>query len=79
MPVPIGIKGFITNSGVREPYVFVQDDLANTGGYLILTSSKPDFSSGFDSTGFDDWTPKDDLEGYFEEANWVIEWESGPP
>ncbi len=75
MPVPIGKIGFITNEGVREPYVFVQGDLHDAADYLILMSSTHDFASGH---GFDDWILAENLEGYFEETGWTIEWEPGP-
>ena len=73
MPVPIGIVGLIKNEGVREPYVFVQDD--GYGGYLVLTSSNHDFVTG---TGFDNWILQEYLEKAFEEWGWTVEWELGP-
>ena len=75
MTIPINIKGYILDSDEREPYIIVQDDLANTGGYLILQSNHLDFTTG---TGHDCWVLKDDLEDFFHETGWEVEWlESG--
>lgn len=69
MTVPVGVKGRIRNAGVKEPYVFVQDDLSNTEGYLVLTSDNIDFT-----TGYDGWVLKNDLDEYFQEAGWDVQW-----
>ena len=69
MPIPIGRKGRITNPGVSEPYILVEDDIENTGGYLILTSNNADFTSGFDG-----WASQNDLEQYIKESGYTIDW-----
>ena len=77
MPIPIGVVGYIRNKDGPDAYVMVEDDRSNTGGYLILYSSEPEFrieSGSPNCTGHDDWVMTDDLDGYFEEASWDIEW-----
>jgi hypothetical protein len=52
----------------RGWYVKVQEDFDSTGGYLILTSSDADFSSGFNN-----WVEKKELLAqYFEELGAVV-------
>ena len=67
--VPIGRKGKILHGRLTGNYVLIQDDLENTGGYLILIASDEDFQHGHD-----DWVEKDELDAYLEEADWEIEW-----
>ncbi|MDX1932940.1 MAG: hypothetical protein SFU56_10075 [Capsulimonadales bacterium] len=69
--IPVGVKGRILNEGEAEPYVLVQDDVYNTGGYLVLTSDTWDFTS---NNGHDYWVLKDELEDFFQEAMWQIDW-----
>jgi len=67
--IEIGRKGKILQGRKIGNYVIIQDDIENTGGYLILTSPESDFLQGFD-----DWVEKEDLEAYVKESNWEIEW-----
>lgn len=69
MSIPIGKKGFIVNEEVPEPYIIVQDELNNTGGYLVLVSATGDFVNGYDY-----WVLQGDLEKFFEEAKWEVTW-----
>lgn len=68
--IEIGITGKILEGEEQGYFVKVIDDSDDTGGYLILTCDEKTFSSGFDG-----WVKNwEDLEGYFEGANWKIEW-----
>ena len=69
MNIPIGKIGQIINSDTEEQYIKVEDDLKNTGGYLIWRSANLDFVQAYDG-----WTPKADLQAYFEESRWQIKW-----
>lgn len=71
--IPVGVVGHIRNGSEPHPYVLVEDDEDNTGGYLILTSTIPDFESK-DGEGFDNWVLKDELEDFFQEKGWQIDW-----
>jgi len=52
-------------------FLKVIDDAANTGGYLVLTSEKHDFS-----VGFDNWVENlAGLKDYFAESKWIVSWE----
>lgn len=70
MQIPIGRTGKILAGDDAGWYVQVVDDTADTGGFLILTSMKPDMSGAFDN-----WVEDlDSLDRYFEESKWQIEW-----
>lgn len=50
----------------------VDDDSANTGGFLILTSR--DFADP-SAEAFDGWVEDETaLQGYFKESDWVVKW-----
>jgi hypothetical protein len=54
--------------------LIVEDDIAATGGYLLLI--------GPDSKGdgaADVWIEQGGLEATFDEAGWTVEWEPSPP
>jgi hypothetical protein len=73
--IPRGIIGHIRNEGVSHPYVLVEDD--NSNGYLIYTSTIPDFygpGAGPDDCVFDVWVLKDELDDFFQEKAWEIDW-----
>jgi hypothetical protein len=70
MEIKIGSTGRICSGENCGGFVKVVDDADATGGYLILTSSNPDFSPGFD-----DWV--EDIEAvnrHFVAMGWVIDW-----
>ena len=70
MSVPITMVGKIIFGEERGRYVKIIDDGDNTGGYLILTASSPDFSDGYDN-----WVENHEaLTGYFEESRWIVDW-----
>jgi hypothetical protein len=70
MTIPIDRVGRILSGDESGWYVKVMDDDRSTGGLLILTSRTPDFHEGFDNWVED----RVALEGYFREANWLVEW-----
>ena len=70
MEIRIDAIGKIIAGDELGNYVKVVDDAANTGGFLILTSSASDMREGFDNWVKD----KDDLARYFKESGWVIQW-----
>ena len=67
MMIPVGKIGRLISGDERSRYVKVEDDLENTGGYLILISSNPDFNSGADH-----WVEKELLANFLEELGAVI-------
>ena len=79
MTIPIGVAGRILNpepGEEKEPYVLVQDDGERTGGYLIFSCSTPSFDV---APVYDSWVLKEDLEAYFAEDGWEIEWSEDRP
>lgn len=70
MDIKIGVIGKIVDGDETGSYVKVVDDASNTGGYLILTSTNPDMSDGFDNWVED----RKSLSRYFEESRWVVTW-----
>jgi hypothetical protein len=68
--IEIGPVGKIVEGDDAGYYVKIVDDEQNTGGFLVITSDSPDFS-----TGYDDWVEnRSALEEYFVESGWRIEW-----
>jgi len=62
-------RGRITTGEQAGFLVRVEDDTLNTGGYLILS-----WREGADE-GFDNWVEsKSDLDRFFEESGWNVEW-----
>jgi hypothetical protein len=71
MDIQLDRVGLIVSGDECGSYVKIVDDSANTGGYLIFTSSQPDMK-----TGFDDWVQSyDALLQYVAEAKWKIAWQ----
>lgn len=69
--IPVGKKGRIVQGVHAGWFVFIQDDSASTGGFLILIAEDKDFKG----QGFDSWVENQDkLEQYFRYANWQIDW-----
>lgn len=66
----LGVPGTIVGGDYEGWHVRVDDDSANTGGYLILVWSE------ISSPAFDDWVESlDALNRYFEERNWLVSWD----
>ena len=67
----IGKWGKIIAGDEIGRYVFVEDDsTGSTGGFYVFTSPEPSLKKGFD-----DWVKDiNDLEKYFGEAGWQIQW-----
>ena len=71
MPIPIGRNGFITNPGVSEPYILVEDDSEGTGGCYIFSFENANHTG----RGFDNWVLPEALEQFFAESGWQVEWD----
>ncbi|NML35511.1 hypothetical protein [Paraburkholderia antibiotica] len=68
-----GVVGRIIAGDDASSYVKVVDDAENTGGFLILTSNRPDMI-----TGFDNWVEtKEAVGSFFAESNWEVDWKIG--
>jgi hypothetical protein len=68
--IPIGRPGKIVAGDEVDCFVKVVDDSKNTGGFLILTASNPDFTDGSDN-----WVEDESaLQRYFRDAKWLVEW-----
>jgi hypothetical protein len=74
MRITLEVGGWITNSSHLEHFVRVQDDRAQSGGFLIhehwLGSKGPGPNGAFDSWVEDEVA----LTRFFAEAGWVVEW-----
>jgi len=70
MSIQIGVVGKIISGDEKGRYVKIIDDDKNTGGYLILTSTYPNFSDGYDNWVQDHET----LVRFFEESRWIVDW-----
>jgi hypothetical protein len=70
--IKIGIPGLIVQGDHKGWYLFVQDDDANTGGYLLHIS--PDLNFRSSKEGGDYWAEKDKLPVFFSESKWHIQW-----
>jgi len=68
--IQINKIGYILNGDDKGSYIQILDDSLNTGGYLILISSKATFEDNYD-----DWVEDySSLEDYFIESNWKIKY-----
>lgn len=72
MDIRLEIVGRIIAGDDAGHYVKIVDDRASSGGFLILTAKAPDMREGYDSWVEDELA----LQGFFEEARWIIEWAS---
>ena len=71
MPISskIGKLGKITTGELAGYFCRIEDDTANTGGFLILC-----WLDGTDQ-GFDNWVEcAADLDQFFEESGWNVQW-----
>jgi hypothetical protein len=72
--VRIGVLGRILEGDQKGRIVEVIDDAANTGGWLIFTYADTNRSPEV----FDNWVPtRADVDRFFDESGWQIEWLSG--
>lgn len=72
----IATPGRIVSGVDAGRYVQILDDWANSGGFLILTH---DGDGDRAAEGHDSWVESIvDVELYFDECGWVVEWDDGP-
>lgn len=70
MEIRINQVGRIISGDSLGHYVKVEDDSTSTGGYLVVTSTMPDFE-----ICFDDWVQDiDSLRQYFKDSHWSVQW-----
>jgi len=70
--IKINVRGKIIEGDNESWYILIQEDFENTGGYLILLSKDPNFTS---DEGCDYWVEKySNLVGFVEESRWKIHW-----
>lgn len=54
-------------------FVLVEHDTKDTGGYYVYQAPIPEIKES--TVGYDDWLESlEDVQGYFEESDWDIEW-----
>jgi hypothetical protein len=69
-PIRIGKRGKIKNGEYAGYFVRADDDMENTGGYLVIIWAEDD-----PSIGFDYWVEhQHDLGEFFRESGWDVEW-----
>ncbi|SDM87670.1 hypothetical protein [Actinomyces ruminicola] len=70
MEIPVGITGRILDGEYAGWEIEVMYDAEGTGGYYVFLTHGEE--------GYDDWVEdSDSVRGYFEEANWPIDWGRG--
>jgi hypothetical protein len=70
--IKINVIGKILKGDNLNWFIRIQDDAEHTGGYLILISKDPKFTS---ADGCDYWVENyENLIGFFKESNWKISW-----
>lgn len=74
--IPLSTLGQIVNGRETGRFVEVIDDSLRTGGYLIFTYADAERSPEV----FDSWVETfADVEAYFRESDWRVDWRpSGP-
>ena len=74
--IEIETSGIIRKSNEPEyidNFVLIRDDReGSTGGYFIFTSQANNFKPG--ANFFDHWIQEHQLDQYFDETGWVVEW-----
>ena len=78
VPIPVGVVGRVLNSDHSGHMVRVDDDSANTGGFLLFErwdgSDGPNHGQCFGGW-FDNWVANEsELEDFFINADWQIHW-----
>jgi hypothetical protein len=74
MQVQIGTTGSVTNTDRQGRCVRVEDDRADTGGFLVyewwVGANGPNENAAFDS-----WVQNEvELSQFFREAGWLVQW-----
>ncbi len=73
MDIRLNTVGEIIEGDQKGWFVLVEFDQDNTGGYYIYQAPIPEVKKS--TEGYDDWLEsKNDVEGYFNESNWKIQW-----
>jgi hypothetical protein len=74
MNIPVGLEGHILDSKHAGHVIRVEDDIANTGGFLVF--QRWSGSDGPNGNGeFDDWVENlEALESYFVESGLQVHW-----
>jgi hypothetical protein len=71
MIIKIGVPGRIVDGQDAGSFVYIQDDIENTGGYLILQSGRVEDVQ----RGYDNWVEGwGGLEQWFRNCRWRIDW-----
>ena len=74
MTIQLDTIGRILEGDDVSHFIKVIFDKETTGGYYIFQSEKKEFP---ENKTFDSWVEtKEDLEGYFDESNWKVDWVS---
>jgi hypothetical protein len=68
--IEIGRVGKIVSGDDAGDYILVQDQLTETGGYLILLGHDPALTSG----GGDYWVERHQLGKAFKQKRWTVDW-----
>jgi hypothetical protein len=73
--IPLEVQGKVLNAPYPNMTVLVRHDPEQTGGYFIFQwwdgSNGPN-----EHSAFDDWVESaEDLQQYFTESGWTVEWE----
>jgi hypothetical protein len=73
MEIKLNTVGQIVEGDQKGWYIVVEHDEKETGGYYVYQAPIEDVLNS--TEGFDDWLESfEDVEGYFEESNWLILW-----
>jgi hypothetical protein len=71
MRIPLETIGKILAGEDQGKFVKVMPDREQSGGFFILTSEHLSFKSAFDN-----WVKDEaDLNGFFLESRWLVEWQ----
>ena len=69
--VKVDSKARIVSGKYKGWFIWVKDDMADSGGYLVIQSLDVEFCGD----GFDNWFISiEDVEKYFINNNWKLEW-----
>ncbi|MBN9378005.1 MAG: hypothetical protein BGO14_00785 [Chlamydiales bacterium 38-26] len=69
--IKLNTQGIIINGEDKGWYIYIEEDLKNTGGYYIFIEKTLEK----DSEGYDEWVENMDcLKNYFVESQWEVKW-----